>query len=132
MEAQNAPHVDEYNKRPRKKFVGARTAESRFALYVEDWRQKVERIGNLNYPEGARGRVYGSLRVTVAIKPDGSIEEIQVDRPSEHKILNEAALKIVRLAAPYAPFPPAIRRDTDILVITRTWTFAPGDKLYNE
>lgn len=132
MEAQIARQVDEYNKRPRKKFVGARTAESRFALYVEDWRQKVERIGNLNYPEGARGRVYGSLRVTVAIKPDGSIEEIQVDRPSEHKILNEAALKIVRLAAPYAPFPPAIRRDTDILVITRTWTFAPGDKLYNE
>jgi protein TonB len=132
MEAQIARQVDEYNKRPRKKFVGARAAESRFALYVEDWRQKVERIGNLNYPEGARGRVYGSLRVTVAIKPDGSIEEIQVDRPSEHKILNEAALKIVRLAAPYAPFPPEIRRDTDILVITRTWTFAPGDKLYNE
>ena len=76
--------------------------------------------------------MYGSLRVTVAIKPDGSIEEIQVDRPSEHKILNEAALKIVRLAAPYAPFPPEIRRDTDLLVITRTWTFAPGDKLYNE
>ncbi len=132
MEAQIARQVDEYNKRPRKKFVGARAAESRFALYVESWRQKVERIGNLNYPEGARGRVYGSLRVTVAIKPDGSIEEIQVDRPSEHKVLNEAALKIVRLAAPYAPFPPEIRRDTDILVITRTWTFAHGDKLYNE
>jgi protein TonB len=132
MEAQIARQVDEYNKRPRKKFVGARAAESRFALYVEHWRQKVERIGNLNYPEGARGRVYGSLRVTVAIKPDGSIEEIQVEHPSEHKILNEAALKIVRLAAPYAPFPPEVRRDTDILVITRTWTFAPGDKLYNE
>jgi protein TonB len=132
MEAQIARQVDEYNKRPRKHFVGARTAESRFAMYVEDWRRKVERIGNLNYPESARGRVYGSLRVTVAIKPDGTIDEIQVDRPSEHKVLNEAALKIVRLAAPYAPFPPEIKRDTDILVITRTWTFAPGDKLYNE
>ena len=62
-------------------------------MYVEDWRRKVERVGNLNYPDNARGRVYGSLRVTVSIKPDGSIEEIQVDRPSEHKILNEAALK---------------------------------------
>lgn len=132
MEAQIARQVDEYNKRPRKHFVGARAAESRFAMYVEDWRRKVERIGNLNYPESARGRVYGSLRVTVAIKPDGTIDEIQVDRPSEHKVLNEAALKIVRLAAPYAPFPPEIKRDTDILVITRTWTFAPGDRLYNE
>jgi protein TonB len=132
MEAQIARQVDEYNKRPRKQFVGARTAESRFAMYVESWRRKVEQIGNLNYPESARGRVYGSLRVTVAIKPDGSIDEIQVDRPSEHKVLNEAALKIVRLAAPYAPFPPEIKRDTDILVITRTWTFAPGDRLYNE
>lgn len=132
MEAQIARQIDEYNKRPRKQFVGARAAESRFAMYVEDWRQKVERIGNLNYPEGARGRIYGSLRVTVSIKPDGTIDDIQVDRPSEHKVLNEAALKIVRLAAPYAPFPPDIKRDTDILVITRTWTFAPGDKLYNE
>jgi protein TonB len=132
MEAQIARQIDEYNKRPRKQFVGARASESRFAMYVEDWRRKVERVGNLNYPDGARGRVYGSLRVTVSIKPDGTIDEIQVDRPSEHKILNEAALKIVRLAAPYAPFPLEIRRDTDILVITRTWTFAPGDKLYNE
>jgi protein TonB len=101
-------------------------------MYVEDWRQKVERIGNLNYPEGARGRIYGSLRVTVSIKSDGSLDDIQVDRPSEHKVLNEAALKIVRLAAPYAAFPPEIRKDTDILVITRTWTFAPGDRLYND
>lgn len=132
MEAQIAHQIDEYNKRPRKHFVGARTSESRFAMYVEDWRQKVERIGNLNYPEGARGRLYGSLRVTVSIKPDGSIDDVQVDRPSEHKVLNEAALKIVRLAAPYAPFPAEIRKDTDILVITRTWTFAPGDRLYNE
>jgi protein TonB len=132
MEAQIARQIDEYNKRPRKKFVGARASESRFAMYVEDWRQKVERIGNLNYPEGARGRIYGSLRVTVSIKSDGSLDDIQVDRPSEHKVLNEAALKIVRLAAPYAAFPPEIRKDTDILVITRTWTFAPGDKLYNE
>jgi protein TonB len=132
MEAQIARQVDEYNKRPRKQFVGARAAESRFAMYVESWRQKIERIGNLNYPEEARGRVYGSLRVTVAIKPDGSVDEIQIDRPSEHRMLNEAALKIVRLGAPYAPFPPEIRKDTDLLVITRTWTFAPGDKLYNE
>jgi protein TonB len=132
MEAQIARQVDEYNKRPRKQFVGARAAESRFALYVESWRQKIERVGNLNYPEDARGRLYGTLRVTVSIKPDGSVDEVQIDRPSEHRVLNDAALKIVRLAAPYAPFPPEIRKDTDLLVITRTWTFAPGDKLYDE
>jgi len=132
MEAQIARQIDEYNKRPRKQFVGARATESRFAMYVEGWRQKIERIGNLNYPEDARGRIYGSLRLTVSLKPDGSVDDVQIDRPSEHKVLNEAALKIVRLGAPYAAFPPEIKRDTDILVITRTWTFAPGDRLYNE
>ena len=131
MEAQIARRIEEYNKRPRKQFVGARAAESRFAQYVEDWRLKIERVGNLNYPDGARGRMYGSLRLTVSLKPDGSIEDVQIDRPSEYRILNAAALKIVRLAAPFGPFPPEIRRDTDLLVITRTWTFAPGDRLFD-
>jgi len=132
MEAQIARQIEEYNKRPRKHFVGARAKETRFAQYVEAWRQKVERIGNLNYPESARGRIYGSLRMTVAIRADGSIESMQIDRPSGHRVLDAAAEKIVRMAAPYSPFPPEIRRDTDVLVITRTWTFAPGDRLYNE
>lgn len=132
LEAQIARKIEEYNKRPRRKFIGARVAESRFAQYVEAWRQKIERVGNLNYPEGARGRTYGSLRLTVAIKPDGSVDDVQLDRPSEYKILNDAARKIVQLAGPFAPFPPEIRKDTDILVITRTWTFAPGDRLYND
>ncbi len=131
LEAQISRQVEEYNKRPRKQFVGARAAESRFAQYVEDWRLKIERIGNLNYPDGARGRIYGSLRLTISIKPDGSIDDVQIDRPADYKILNEAALKIIRLAAPFAPFPPEIRKDTDLLVITRTWTFAPGDRLYD-
>jgi len=131
MEAQIARRIEEYNKRPRKQFVGARAAESRFAQYVEDWRLKIERVGNLNYPDSARGRIYGSLRLTVSLKPDGSIEDVQIDRPSEFRILNDAALKIVRLAAPFGPFPAEIRKDTDILVITRTWTFAPGDRLFD-
>jgi periplasmic protein TonB len=131
LEAQIARQVEEYNKRPRKAFVGARAVESRFAQYVEDWRLKIERIGNLNYPDGARGRNYGSLRLTISIKPDGSVDDVQIDRPAEYKILNDAALKIIRLAAPFAPFPPEIRKDTDLLVITRTWTFAPGDRLFD-
>jgi protein TonB len=97
---------------------------------VEDWRGKVEKIGNLNYPEAARAqKLYGSLVLTVAIRADGSVESVQVDRSSGKKILDAAAVRIVQLAAPYAGFPPDIRRDTDILHITRTWTFTRGDEL---
>ena len=132
MEAQIARQTEEYNKRPRKAFVGARATEVRYALYVEDWRQKIERIGNLNYPESARGRIYGSLRVTVSINAAGSLVGVDLERSSGHKILDAAAERIVQLAAPYARFPPDIRKDTDILVITRTWHFAPGDKVFSD
>jgi periplasmic protein TonB len=132
MEAQIARQIDEYNKRPRKFFVGARAAEVRYALYVEDWRQKVEKIGNLNYPEGARGRIYGSLRLTVSINSDGTLAAMDLERSSGYKILDAAAEQIVRLAAPYAKFPPDIRKDTDILVITRTWHFARGDRVFSD
>ena len=132
MEAQIARQIDEYNKRPRKTFVGARAAEVRYALYVEDWRQKIERIGNLNYPEGARGRIYGSLRLTVSINSDGTLASMDLERSSGYKILDAAAEQIVRLAAPYAKFPPDIRKDTDILVITRTWHFARGDRVFSD
>src|SRR5450759_3663567 len=132
MEAQISRQTEEYNKRPRKKNIGARAEEYRFAQYVEDWRLKVERIGNLNYPDGARGRVYGSLVLTVSIKADGSLDKIEVDRSSGYQILDRAAERIVKMASPYAGFPANIKRDTDILVITRTWTFARGDKLFGE
>ena len=123
-------NIEEYNKRPRKAFIGARTSEYRFAQYVEDWRQKIERVGNLNYPESARGRLYGSLVITVVIKADGELDSVEINRPSDHKILNEAARRIVQLAAPYAPFPPDIKRDTDIIEITRTWSFTNSDQLH--
>lgn len=132
MEAQISRQLDEYNKRPRKTFIGSRAREYRFAQYVEDWRLKVERIGNLNYPEGARGKIYGSLVLTVSIKADGNLASVEIQRSSGHSILDLAAEHIVKMAAPYAGFPTNIKRDTDILVITRTWTFAPGDKLFGE
>jgi len=132
MEAQIARQIEEYNKRPRKTFVGARAAEVRYALYVEDWRQKIERIGNLNYPEGARGKIYGKLRLTVSINSDGTVAGLDLDRSSGHKILDAAAQRIVRLGAPYAKFPPDIRKETDILVITRTWHFTRGDKVFSD
>lgn len=129
LEAEIARDIDAYSQRPKRRFVGARAAEYRFAQYVEDWRQKVERIGNLNYPDSARGRLYGSLVLTVAIKQDGELERVELNRSSGHQVLDEAALRIVRLAAPYAAFPEAVRRDTDILEITRTWTFTGADQL---
>ncbi len=130
LEAQIAREFDSYQQRPKKKHIGARAMEYRFARYVEDWRQKVERVGNANYPEVARAqKLYGSLVLTVAIKADGRIETIEVDRGSGKKILDAAALKIVELAAPYAPFPPDIRNDTDILYITRTWSFTRAGEL---
>ncbi len=129
MEAEIARNVDDYNKRPRKKFVGARTQEYRFAQYIEDWRQKVERIGNLNYPPDARGKLYGNLTLTVEIRADGEVEKIDLNRSSGQKVLDDAAIRIVRMGSPYAPFPPDIRREFEILSITRTWTFSQGDLL---
>jgi protein TonB len=132
LQAQIDRQIDEYQKRPRKKFIGANAAEYRFAQYEEDWRVKVERVGTLNYPAEARGRIYGNLRLTVTIRPDGSVESIELDRSSGLKVLDAAAFKIVRMATPFAKFPADIRRDTDLLVITRTWFFGQGDKIWTE
>jgi periplasmic protein TonB len=130
LQAQIDKQQEEYQKRPKRKFIGARTKEYRFALYVESWRQKVERIGNMNYPEAAKAqKLYGQLRMTVSIKADGSLESVVIDEPSNHKVLDEAAKRIVELAAPYAVFPEDIKKDTDILSITRTWTFTQDDLL---
>jgi len=132
LQAQIDRQLDEYQKRPRKKFIGANAAEYRFAQYEEDWRAKVERWGTVNYPAEARGKLYGNLRLTVSIKPDGSVDSIELDRSSGLKVLDTAAFKIVRMAAPYAAFPPSIRRDTDLIVITRTWFFGRGDTFWTE
>ncbi len=129
IEGQIARQMEEYNQRPRKKFLGARVEEFRFAQYVEDWRQKVERIGNLNYPDAAKGRLYGSLVLTVVIKASGELERVELNRSSGQRLLDEAALRIVQMASPYAAFPESIRRDTDVLEITRTWTFTNADRL---
>src|SRR3954469_8536741 len=130
LEAQISKDWDAYQKRPRRRFLGARAQEFRFARYIEDWRQKIERIGTLNYPEAAKSqKLYGSLQLTVSIKPDGSVDNIEVNRSSGQKVLDDAARRIVELAAPYAAFPSDISKDTDILSITRTWTFTRADQL---
>jgi len=133
LEAQIAREHQAYQERPKRKFIGARTSEYRFAHYIDTWRQKIERIGNLNYPEEAKARkIHASLQLTVAIKSDGEVESIEVNRSSGHKFLDQAAIRIVRLAAPFERFPDNIRSDTDILHVTRTYTFTKSDQVIAE
>lgn len=133
LEAEISREWEEYQKRPRRVFLGARVQEYLFARYVDDWRSKVERVGNLNYPQGAREqKVHGSLVLTVSIKSDGSVEKVEVNRTSGHKILDAAAVRIVELASPFAAFSEDIRKRADILAITRTWTFTRADQLISE
>jgi protein TonB len=130
LQARISQQWDTYQKRPKRAFVGANVREYAFARYVEDWVTKVERIGNVNYPEAARRQgIYGSLKLTVSIYSDGRIEAVDIDRSSGSKILDAAAIRIVELAAPYAAFPDEMRKKADILSITRTWTFTRSDQL---
>jgi len=118
-----AKQISDYQKRPKKHHYMPSTSEYRYARYFEDWRARVEKIGNDNYPTEAKGRYYGALRLTVAIRKDGSVADTIVEKSSGSQVLDRAARRIVLLAAPYPPFPPDIARDTDILEITRTWIF---------
>lgn len=130
MESQIAKEQENYQKRPKRKSLGTRAQEYRFAAYVESWRQKVERIGNLNYPTAARDqKIYGQLQMTVYIQSDGNLEKIEIKRSSGSDILDQAAKRIVEMGAPYAAFSDDIRKDVDIIDITRTWTFTKEDNL---
>ena len=100
------------------------------AAYEADWQEKVERIGNINYPDEARRQnLTGSLLMAVGIKADGSIYSIKVRQSSGEPILDEAAERIVRMAAPFSPFPPELLEEADVLVITRTWRFTVGNRV---
>jgi protein TonB len=123
MQAEIARDISDYQKRPRTHHFMPSTSESRYARYVEDWREKVERTGNDHYPDEARGRIYGSLRMTVSIRRDGSLVDAIVEQSSGSQVLDRAARRNVKLSAPFPPFPPDVARATDVLEITRTWLF---------
>lgn len=117
-------------KKPRKRQVSAAIHRSTDALYLDSWRRKIERIGNLNYPEKAkRDKIYGSLSLKVAINKDGTVNEIIILRSSGHKILDDSAIRIVRLAAPFSPLTDDMMVDTDILEIVRVWQFQPDNSM---
>jgi protein TonB len=124
--------TEAYAKRPRRKFISANTREYAYASYMRAWVARVERIGNLNYPEEARRRqINGQLVMTVAVRRDGSVERIDVIQASGNAVLDEAAQRIVRLSEPFPPLPKN-QDDIDILHVTRTWQFLPGGVLRNQ
>ena len=133
LEAEVSKLWDSYQKRPRRHSIGASASEYRFARYVEDWRLKVERLGEANYPQAARDqKIYGSLLLIVSIKSNGSIDNIELRRSSGSQILDEAAIRIVRMGAPYAAFPADVAKDTDVIDISRTWRFTSSDRIETE
>lgn len=129
LQAQLDSHRQEYAKRPRKYTISsASTKKSRDALYLDNWRKQIESIGNLNYPQQAsEDKIYGNLRLLVALHPDGRVEEIRILSSSGHAVLDEAAINIVRLASPFEAFPPSMKQEIDILEIIRTWQFHSSD-----
>jgi len=119
-----------FAKRPKKKFLNARTRESASAEYMYRWVESVERMGNLNYPEEARrSRLYGELILIVGIFKNGELESVTIDESSGHKILDDAAVRTVRMAAPFEPMTGKLAEETDILYIVRTWEFTTDNSI---
>lgn len=133
LEAMFNEQRQEYARRPRiKRLTAASTMQEAGAYYKESWRRKVEKIGNLNYPEQARReKLHGELGLMVAINRDGTLANVEVLHSSGYKVLDDAAIRIVRLASPYAPFGDDLR-DYDMVEIIRTWRFEPGNPLFSQ
>jgi protein TonB len=133
LEAEISREWDQYQTLPRRKFIGARTESVVYAQYVDEWRQRIERVGTHNFPEEAKRQgLYASLLITVSIRADGSVERVDIDRSSGFVLLDRAARRIVELASPFPPFPPAIRSRYDVISITRNWTFTRAQELVSE
>ncbi len=130
LAAEISKSVQNYATMPRHKYITASTHEYLAASYEYGWRLKVERVGNLNYPDEAkRQNLSGDLMLDVAINADGTLNGVKVVRPSGSRVLDEGAVRIVNLAAPYAPLPPALRKEADVLHIIRTWQFRSDNRL---
>ena len=131
LQAQLDRRRQAYAKRPRTYTISsASTQKSHDALYLDNWRRRVEAVGNRNYPaEAERRRIYGSLRLLVSQMPDGSVNDVEILSSSGHELLDRSAVDIVHMAAPFEPFPAEIRSEVDILEIIRTWRFHEAEGL---
>ena len=130
LEAQIAKEWEAYQELPKRKFVGARTQGAVEAQYLDSWRQRIERVGTANFPDEAKRQgLFGTVMVTVAVRADGTVEKVEIDRSSGSRVLDGAVEKIVQLAGPFKPFPDPLRKEADILHITRNWSFTRNDGL---
>jgi len=115
----------QYAKRPRERVLTSVSAKrSADAAYLSAWAKKVEAVGNENFPRAAIAqKITGSLRLQSTINWDGRLLNAEILSSSGHTIFDNAALQIVRQAAPFLPLPPELRKDLDQIVIIRTWNF---------
>lgn len=123
MEAVIDKEISDYQARPRVHYLMPSTRGSPDAMYFAQWKERVEKVGNAHYPAAARGKIYGTLRMTVIIDRSGRLLDAVIDRSSGSPVLDRAARRIVMMAAPFPPLPPDIARDADRLEITRSWIF---------
>jgi protein TonB len=128
--ARSNPDPNPGSTKAREKYINPKAMTTPERFYMEAWRRKVERVGTMNFPDEARRRnLTGKLILDVALLADGSVKDIRLVRSSGQPVLDDAAQRIVRLGAPYAQFPDALRRQFDVLHIVRTWEFLPGNTL---
>lgn len=128
LQAQIEREWQAYQRLPKRHFVGSRAESVPYAEYVDEWRQRIERVGTAHFPDEARRQgLFGSVLVTVAVRADGSVEAVVLERSSGNPVLDAAVTQIVRLAAPFRAFPPLVRKETDVLHITRNWSFTRSD-----
>jgi protein TonB len=122
--------IENQAKKPKVKYMSSSTREFAPARYMREWINRVERIGNLNYPDRARReKLSGTLILDVVINSDGELVEVELRKSSGHQVLDDAARRIVKLAAPYSPFPEKLKREADVIHITRSWEFMNNSEL---
>jgi protein TonB len=122
--------IESRSERPKVKYMNTSTKEFIPARYMREWINRVERVGNLNYPDQARRqKLSGTLILNVVINSDGELVEIDLRQSSGHKLLDDAAKRIVKLAAPYSPFPAELKQEADVIHITRSWEFMSTSRL---
>lgn len=132
LSAQNEKFWQAYGERPDPKYLHANTKKHQDAAYLLAWTRKVERIGNLNYPDDARRKgLSGGLILEVRLKPNGTLNEVRLLQSSGHKTLDDAAIRIVNLAAPFAKIPEKVLEKRTELRIVRTWAFTADNKLFS-
>ena len=125
--------IEKQAERPKVKFMNSSTKEFLPARYMRNWINRVERIGNLNYPDQAkRNRLSGTLILDVTIDSSGQLLKTELRQSSGHQVLDDAARRIVKLAAPFSPFPAKLKQEADVIHITRSWEFLASNQIRSQ